>query len=270
MKNKNLKDLPLMWFDTNIDIDNRTIYMGSLTASPDREESGVDNFMAESVIKSIHILESISDKPITLIMNNPGGSWYHGMAIYDAIRSTPCVTIIKAYGHAMSMGSIILQAADYRIMMPNTKMMIHYGYDGFYGHAKTSEKWADESKRIAYQMENIYLESIIAHEKDFGKDNLQTMFTEIVNYHKSFEYPHQAKVKFNFSKNDKVRVDEYRKILKEMLNTDTILTAQETIALGLADEIYQYPKKSWHYVEEQQEEIIEEKKFSKNSKTKKD
>lgn len=269
MKNKNPKDLPLMWFDTNLDIDSRTIYIGSVNASLDMEESGVDNFMAESVIKAIHVLQNISDEPITFIMNNPGGSWYHGMAIFDAIKSTPCVTIVKAYGHAMSMGSIIMQAADYRIMMPNTKMMIHYGYDGFYGHSKTNQKWADEGKKINYQMENIYLESILAHEEEMGLENMENLFTDILNHYRSFEYPSPKETKITFSKNIEERVEEYRGILKELLNTDTILTAQETIALGLADEIYQYPEKSWHYFQEP-EETETVKKKEKKTKTKKD
>jgi ATP-dependent protease ClpP protease subunit len=35
-----------------------------------------------------------------------------------------------------------------------------------------------------------------------------------------------------------VRRGEYRNILKEMLNFDTILNPQDTISLGLADEVY--------------------------------
>jgi ATP-dependent protease ClpP protease subunit len=238
------------WLESNIDISNRTVYIGSIGTVGSSEESGVDTFLAESVIKAIHILENISHDPIIFIMNNPGGDWYHGMAIWDAIKSTPCFTIMKAYGHAMSMGSIIMQAVDWRIMMPNAKMMIHYGSDGYYGHAKTGEKWANESKRIAHQMENIYLESVLCHEQEIGKDNLQTMFTEIVNYHRSFEYPTPTPVEFTFSDDDEIRIEEYRKIIKEMLNADTILTAQETIALGLADEIFEYPVKKWDDLEE--------------------
>ena len=118
------------WFDLNVDTDTRTIYMGSAGYTYDEGETGVDHFMAEYLIKGMHSLESKNKKPILIIMNNPGGDWYHGMAIYDAIKSSPCECTIKVYGHAMSMGSIILQAADNRIMMPNSRFMIHYGYDG--------------------------------------------------------------------------------------------------------------------------------------------
>jgi ATP-dependent protease ClpP protease subunit len=253
MKSKDNKEISSAWFDVNFDIETRTVYVGSVNASSEMEESGVDNFMAESVIKAIHVLQNISDEPITFIMNNPGGSWYHGMAIYDAIRSTPCVTIMIVYGHAMSMGSIILQAADYRIMMPNAKMMIHYGYEGFFGHAKTNQKWADEGKKIGYQMENIYLESMIAHDQEMGKETMESLITDIMNYQRSFEYPRPEDQKIEFSEDLEKRIEEYRVILKEMLNTDTILTAQETIALGFADDIYQYPEKSWHHFEKMEE-----------------
>ena len=65
------------WYDLNLDVDNRTLFMGSVGSDSEGSESGVDNFMAEYFIKGIHVLESKNDKPITIIMNNPGGDWYH-------------------------------------------------------------------------------------------------------------------------------------------------------------------------------------------------
>ena len=143
------------WFDYNLDVDNRTLYMGSVGKDIEGSESGVDNSMAEFFIKGLHVLESKGDKPITIIMNNPGGDWYHGMAIYDAINNSKCYCTIKVYGHAMSMGSIILQSGHHRIMMPNSRFMIHYGYDGRYGHSKIFEKWGEECKRLNMDMEKI-------------------------------------------------------------------------------------------------------------------
>lgn len=81
------------WFDNNVDLSNRFIYMGS-THKTDEGESGVDNFMAESVIKGMHVLERKNTDQITLLMNNPGGDWFHGMAIYDAIKTSNCYCFI--------------------------------------------------------------------------------------------------------------------------------------------------------------------------------
>jgi ATP-dependent Clp protease protease subunit len=189
-------------YEHDLFIPTRTIYMGSFGKDWEEHETGVDFTMAESVIKSLMILETIAPKAgqsddITIIMNNPGGDWYHGMAIYDAIKSCPHHITIKVYAHAMSMGSIILQAADERVMMPNSRLMIHYGYSGHNNHSKVVQKWAEEDKKIASQMEAIYLEKIR-------------------------------------EKNPKFTV----KKMREMLSFDTILSAEETVALGLADRVF--------------------------------
>ena len=228
------------WFEINLDVDNRTLFMGSIHNDIESGESGVDSSMAEYFIKGMHVLESKGDKPITIIMNNPGGDWYHGMAIYDSINNSKCHCTIKVYGHAMSMGSIILQAADVRIMMPNSRFMIHYGYDGRYGHAKIFEKWAEECKRLNHDMENLYLDKIMSKEKEVGIPVMTKTFEGIVRKIREFDQllTQEGEIKYTFSKKMEVRRGEYRNILKEMLNFDTILNPQDTISLGLADEVY--------------------------------
>ena len=93
-------------------------------------------------------------------MNNTGGDVYHGLAIFDAIKTCKNHVNIIVYGHAMSMGSIILQAADERIMTPNSRMMIHYGEDGVWAHPKIVLQWAKEGKKINEWMLDLYLEKI--------------------------------------------------------------------------------------------------------------
>lgn len=126
------------FFDYGIHVETKTIYMGS-EEYVDDQESGTDHKMAENMIKALHVLNLTPDKPIKIIMNNLGGNWTDGMAIYDAIKASPCHVTIEVMGQAMSMGSIILQAADERIMHPNATMMIHDGQDGYVGHAKNFE-----------------------------------------------------------------------------------------------------------------------------------
>ncbi len=232
------------WFEYGLDMDNRTIYLGSASYDMDGGESGVDHLMAEFFIKSIHMLEKASssaEKPILVIMNNPGGDWYHGMAIFDAIRACKNHVTVKVFGHAMSMGSIILQAADERVMSVNSKFMIHYGYDGAYNHSKIFSKWSDEGKKINYVMENIYLDDMMEKDRimiESGQENyLETILANIINKQKELEYPTPKKVKYHFSKEPEKRREDVRKILIEMLNFDTILTAQETVDIGLADKI---------------------------------
>jgi ATP-dependent Clp protease, protease subunit len=161
--------------DYGVYIPTRTIYMGSESFTDEGDESGCDGNMAQRFIKNLLVLESISVDKITILCNNIGGDEYHGLAIYDAIRNCKSKVTIKVFGHAMSMGSIILQAADERIMMPNSRQMIHYGTWGYVGHAKTAQKWSQEGLKIDKWMERMYLEKIHQKHKDFTLDNLQKM-----------------------------------------------------------------------------------------------
>jgi ATP-dependent protease ClpP protease subunit len=226
------------WFENNLDVDNRVIYMGSVKSTSDDVETGTDNFMAEYFIKGMHVLESKNKNPITIIMNNPGGDYFHGLAIYDAIKYSSCHCTIKVYGHAMSMGSIIFQAADTRIMMPNSRFMIHYGYDGRNDHVKTVEKWADEGKRLSYEMENLYLDVMLEKEEKMGHGYIAKTLNDIMTKQNSLTYPPSPPKLYSFSKVLIKKKEEIRPILKEMLNFDTILDAEETVALGFADEIF--------------------------------
>ncbi len=214
------------WFNHNLNVENRVLYMGSVDRTSEYE-SGVDHLMAESFIKGLHVLESKNDNEITIIMNNPGGEWYHGMAIYDAIQNAKCHCTIKVYGYAMSMGSIILQAADNRILMPNSRFMIHYGGTSFdEASLPLIEKWVNEERRINFDMENIYLNAMLDKEEKEGHGYLAKTLSNILDKPKTF------------SKKAETKKEELRAVLKEMLNWDTILTAEETVDLGFADEIY--------------------------------
>lgn len=107
-------------------VPSRTIFMES---SQDEEggEDGVNYAMAMKFVKNLHILEKLSQDPITIIMNTTGGDVWQGMAIYDAIRAAKSHVTIKVVGNACSMGSIILQAADDRVLMPHAHVMFHLG-----------------------------------------------------------------------------------------------------------------------------------------------
>ena len=179
----------------DVHLPTRTIYLGSET-DDENGESGVNAVMVKKFIKNLRALDSASRRPITIVLNNPGGDYYHGIAIYDAIRACRSKIIIEVFGHAMSMGSVILQAADVRIMSENSSQMIHYGTLSYSGHSKTAIRWADQEKRINRRVEEIYWNRMLEKNKS----------TTLVN-------------------------------IKTLLEHDTFLTAQESVALGLADHI---------------------------------
>lgn len=214
------------FMENDLYLPTRTVYMGSAHMY-DGEETGVDYLLAERIVKSLHILDTQDEKarkgekPINIFMNSVGGEVIHGMAIYDAIRNCGNHVTIKAFGHAMSMGSIILQAADYRMMSINSRIMIHYGYSGFTAHAKTSYQWNNENKKYDRWMEDLFLEKM--------RGRKITLEKYLLMVDKAEDIP-----KGN-AKNKLIEIDINR--LRVMLDFDTIIDAETALELNLIDEI---------------------------------
>lgn len=164
-----------IFYEYGIHVPTRTLYMGSESADWDGGETGVDYLMAERVIKGLRLLDSFADTPITIVMNNLGGDVIHGMAIYDAIKACRSQVTVRATGHAMSMGSIILQAADVRHITPNSWFMIHYGTDSMHNHSKIVQQWAKWADRYNTIMEDLYLERIRQKHPNFTRAKLKKM-----------------------------------------------------------------------------------------------
>jgi len=146
------------WFDYSYLPSKRWIYVGSHNAETEsgEGESGTDCQMAEFLLKAILHLNQISSKPMMIHMNNLGGSWYHGMVLYDAIRASRAHVYGICWGYAASMGSIIIQACDTRIVAPNCTFMIHDGSENLSGSCKAIEAWAKSAAKTRKQMYNIY------------------------------------------------------------------------------------------------------------------
>ena len=169
-------------------------------------EPGVEFAMANKFIKNLNALSS-SDKPIKIFMKTCGGYWEEGIAIYDAIALCPCEITIINYTHARSMSSLILQAANHRVMMPNSTFMFHEGTMDFSGTSKQFMTEAEQWKLASKTMLDIYVESMK------GKGRMK-------------------------EKTDK----ELRSWLTKQMNLkeEVYLDAQEAVALGFADEVRVY------------------------------
>lgn len=88
--------------------------------------------VSQTVTKALYELDSISRKrpgqPITIVFNSPGGVVTDGFTLYDFIRelsSRGHSITTKCMGVAASMGAILMQAGDKRVMTPNAFMMVH-------------------------------------------------------------------------------------------------------------------------------------------------
>ncbi len=109
------------------------------------------------VAQLIHLESEDPDKDVSIYINSPGGSVYAGLAIYDAMQfikpdvSTICV------GVAMSMGALLLAggAADKRMALPNSKILIHQVSGGFSGQATDIEIHAKEIIDVRQRLDEI-------------------------------------------------------------------------------------------------------------------
>ena len=109
----------------------------------------IDEDRARDFIKGIRTLDYVSDKEIRVLINTPGGDVTQGLAIYDAIRECNSRVITHAVGPCWSMGAVILQAGDYRLMSQNATIMIHVGTAEFgEDHWQNIDNWHKELKRL--------------------------------------------------------------------------------------------------------------------------
>ena len=130
---------------------------------------------------NIRILDKISRDPIIIHMHSVGGSWNDGMAIFDAIQLAKSYVTIISYGQAESMSSVILQAADKRVMMPNSYFMCHFGSSGYSGNYLDVQKGAAFEKRITELMLDIYTQSCLKG-KYFKEQYTEPTFEKVKNY----------------------------------------------------------------------------------------
>ena len=120
----------------SVDINNRVIYVTSESVTENGEESGLDFQMSMRFIKNLDSLNALKTKLITVKASNIGGDWWHGLAMYDAMRLSPSPIDYYIFSCACSMGSIVPQSATRRIMYENADMLIHLGDYHSPGHLK--------------------------------------------------------------------------------------------------------------------------------------
>jgi ATP-dependent Clp protease protease subunit len=169
------------------------------------EEPGVEFKMASRLIKNVNILMRKNAGPILIHMKTCGGDYSEGMAIFDMLKACPAPITILNYTHARSMSSLIFQAANKRVMMKNSYFMFHDGTLGVGGTVKQVESAVEFNKLATNAMLDIYTQAM----KRSGK----------------------------FSKRSEAWI---KKWLREQMDKkeDVYLTAEQTVELGLADEIF--------------------------------
>ena len=116
---------------------------------------------------------------IELHINSCGGSVKEGVAIYNQLKQKKCKEIV-AYvdGYAYSIASVILQAADRRIMGVGTSLLIHNMWLSVAGNAEYLRKAADDLDVLMESNRQIYLERAkVSEEELIEMMNAETYLT---------------------------------------------------------------------------------------------
>jgi ATP-dependent Clp protease protease subunit len=118
---------------------------------------------AEAIRKLWYLEYSAPGKPITLVIQSPGGSVDAGFAVWDQIKmiTSPVSTVVT--GLAASMGSILslCAAKGRRFATPNARILIHQPsiHGGVRGQASDLEIHAREILKLRERIIALYVEA---------------------------------------------------------------------------------------------------------------
>jgi len=119
----------------------------------------------ETVTAALVELDRISrmnpGAPITITLNSPGGLVNTGLALYDHIRELSARghhMTVKVRGMAASMGGVMLQAGDTRVIGPRAMLMIHEPSGGTIGKLHDMEDRIAVTRRLWDMLADILAE----------------------------------------------------------------------------------------------------------------
>ncbi len=121
----------------------------------------VDEKMAKEVVQHLHILAAISNRPITIFINSPGGHAESGDMIFDAIRFITPEVIMIGSGCVASAGALIYVAANKanRYALPNTRFLLHQPSGGMQGPASNMQIYSNEIVRMKNRLNHIFADA---------------------------------------------------------------------------------------------------------------
>lgn len=87
----------------------------------------IDDEMADRFLQQLLYLEGMSEEPVTVYINSPGGEVNAGLMIYDLIQGSRMDIRLVCAGMAASMAALLLAGGTRgnRYIFPHSKIMIH-------------------------------------------------------------------------------------------------------------------------------------------------
>ncbi len=119
----------------------------------------IDHKLTTRVIAQLLLMDSDDpEKPITILINSPGGSADDGFAIYDMIRFIRPPVRIVSVGLSASAATVIMLAADKgsRFALPNARIMIHQPSMRYMGVAEDVKRTAEQILKLRERINELY------------------------------------------------------------------------------------------------------------------
>lgn len=124
----------------------------------------INETSAAKLIDQLHASSDISDDPIFLFINSPGGDVHSGLSIINTILVSPVPVIGVVTGLAASMALKVLQACHYRAMLPQAVCFWHNMISWHPEPIKTpeeSEKRARDYKVLNEHLQAFFFERLV-------------------------------------------------------------------------------------------------------------
>ena len=168
-------------------------------------DTDVNEHTSSLLVAQLLFLESQGNEDINLFINSPGGSVTAGLAIYDTMQFIKPDVATYVMGQACSMGSFLAQAgaAGKRFVLPESRTMIHRvssGTPGTRGTVHVQELEFEDARRSFEESKRI-------------NERLTELYVKHNTAGKTYAQ------------------------LYEAMKFDTILSAAEAVAYGLADKV---------------------------------
>ena len=123
----------------------------------------ISDDIANAVMAQLLVLQSMDpERPISMYINSPGGSFTALTAIYDTMRYIKPDVQTVCLGQAASAAAVLLAAGakGKRLALPNSRILIHQpATEGGYGQSSDLEIQAREILRIRALMEGMLADS---------------------------------------------------------------------------------------------------------------
>ncbi len=134
--------------------------MGEVDISDDGSTVAITGVIDSGTYAAVIDHLNDAEGPLTFILNSGGGDVFAGLGIYSAIRDyaegDDNIVTAKVFGLAGSAASIIMAAADERVMDQGGQVMIHMPWGLAIGEAKDLRRTADALDSIADGMTALY------------------------------------------------------------------------------------------------------------------